>query len=57
MDLLEAIYHRRATRAFTHESVDEPTVRALIEAAGAACAMLPLSGRAATRDVAHRGSG
>jgi len=33
MDLKEAIYSRRATRAFTSDPVDEDTLRAMIEAA------------------------
>ncbi len=33
MDLKEAIYTRRAVREFTAESVDDETIRALIEAA------------------------
>jgi len=33
MDLKEAIYSRRATRAFTADPVDEKTLRALIDAA------------------------
>jgi nitroreductase len=33
MDLKEAIYSRRATRDFTAESIDERTLRTLIDAA------------------------
>ncbi len=33
MDLKDAIYSRRATRAFTADAVDEKTLRALIDAA------------------------
>ncbi|MBK1841916.1 nitroreductase [Azospirillum sp. YIM B02556] len=33
MDVLDAIYHRRAVRDFTGEAVDEATIRSLIDAA------------------------